>query len=36
LRELPSVEVAEVEVVWEPMWTIDMATDDVKKQLSGL
>jgi len=36
LRELPSVEYVEVEVVWEPAWNISMATDEVKKKLSGL
>ena len=36
LRELPEVEVADVEVVWEPAWNISMATDEVKRKLSGL
>ena len=35
LRELPSVEMAEVEVVWEPAWNISMATPEVMKKLSG-
>ena len=36
LRELPEVDVADVEVVWEPAWNITMATDEVKRKLSGL
>jgi len=36
LRELPEVDVADVEVVWEPAWNISMATDEVKRKLSGL
>jgi metal-sulfur cluster biosynthetic enzyme len=36
LRELPDVDVADVEVVWEPAWNISMATDEVKRKLSGL
>ena len=35
LRELPTVELAEVEVVWEPAWNVTMATDEVKAKLSG-
>ncbi|MDD2699417.1 MAG: iron-sulfur cluster assembly protein [Arcobacteraceae bacterium] len=35
LRELPKVNNVEVEVVWEPVWNITMATDEVKKKLSG-
>ena len=36
IRECEEVQNAEVEVVWEPAWNITMATDEVKKQLSGL
>ena len=36
MRELPTVEVVEVEVVWEPAWNVTMATDEVKKKLSGI
>jgi len=36
LRELPEVDVADVEVVWEPAWNISMASDEVKRQLSGI
>ena len=36
MRELPTVELVEVEVVWEPEWNITMATDEVKKKLSGI
>ena len=36
LRELLEVDVADVEVVWEPAWNISMATDEVKRKLSGL
>jgi len=35
LRELPNVQNAAVEVVWEPAWNISMATEEVKKQLSN-
>lgn len=35
LRELPNVQNAAVEVVWEPAWNISMATEDVKRQLSN-
>ena len=35
MRELPKVELAEVEVVWEPAWNITMATEEVQKKLSG-
>jgi len=35
LREIDRVENVEVEVVWEPVWNISMATDEVKKKLSG-
>lgn len=36
LRELPKVKVADVELVWEPVWNISMANESVKKKLSGL
>lgn len=36
LRELPKVELADVEVVWEPAWNISMADDHVKAQLGGM
>ena len=35
LRELPKVELAEVEVVWEPAWNPSMADESVKKALGG-
>jgi len=36
IREIEAVQNVEVEVVWEPAWNITMATDEVKKKLSGL
>jgi metal-sulfur cluster biosynthetic enzyme len=36
LRECEAVQNVEVEVVWEPAWNISMATDEVKKKLSGM
>ncbi len=36
LRELPNVQLASVEVVWEPVWNISMAEDNVKAQLGGM
>ena len=36
LREIEAVQNIDVEVVWEPAWNISMATDDVKRQLSGM
>jgi metal-sulfur cluster biosynthetic enzyme len=36
LREIEAVQNIEVEVVWEPAWNISMATDEVKKKLSGM
>ena len=36
MRELPTVELVEVEVVWEPAWNVTMATDEVKNKLSGM
>ena len=35
LRELPRVELAKVELVWEPVWNIGMASDEVKSKLAG-
>jgi len=35
MREIPTAQNAEVEVVWEPAWNISMATDEVKSKLGG-
>ncbi|DAB29452.1 MAG TPA: DNA methyltransferase [Sulfurimonas sp. UBA12504] len=35
LRELPQVQNATVEVVWEPEWNITMADEEVKQKLSS-
>lgn len=35
LRELPNAQKAEAVVVWEPVWNITMAEDNVKKALAG-
>ena len=35
IRELPSVDKATANVVWEPAWNISMASDEVKAKLSG-
>ncbi|WP_320036167.1 metal-sulfur cluster assembly factor [Halarcobacter sp.] len=35
LRELAKVELAKVDLVWEPVWNITMATDEVKAKLAG-
>lgn len=35
LRELPEVQLATVELVWEPAWNISMAEEHVIKQLGG-
>ncbi len=35
LRELPKVQLATVELVWEPAWNISMATNEVKAKLAG-
>lgn len=35
LRECEEVQNVSVEVVWEPVWNITMATDEVKQKLSG-
>jgi len=36
LKELPRVELASVELVWEPAWNISMAQEHVKEKLGGL
>ena len=36
LRELPKAQLASVEVVWEPVWNISMADDNVKAKLGGM
>ncbi len=36
MREIPTAQSAEVEVVWEPAWNISMATDEVNSKLGGL
>ncbi len=36
LRELPEVQLASVELVWEPVWNISMASDEVKAKLGGI
>ena len=36
IREIEAVQNIEVEVVWEPAWNISMASDEVKRQLSGM
>jgi len=35
MRELPEVELVTVNVVWEPVWNISMASDEVKAKLGG-
>jgi metal-sulfur cluster biosynthetic enzyme len=35
LRELAKVQKAEAVVVWEPVWNVTMANDNVKKALAG-
>lgn len=35
LRELPKAQKAEAVVVWEPVWNVTMANDNVKKALAG-
>ena len=35
LRDLPKVQKASVNLVWEPAWNITMATDEVKAKLGG-
>jgi len=36
LRELPKVNIARVELVWEPVWNISMASDEVIAKLGGM
>lgn len=33
VRNLEGVENVDIELVWEPQWTIEMASDEVKKAL---
>lgn len=35
LKELPRVELASVELVWEPAWNISMAQEHVKQKLGS-
>jgi len=35
VEKLPDVKEVEVEVVWEPVWNISMADDNVKKALGA-
>jgi len=35
VEKLPNVKEVDVEVVWEPVWNITMADDNVKKALGG-
>ncbi len=35
MRECPKVEYIEVNVVWEPVWNITMATPEVMEKLKG-
>lgn len=35
MRECPKVEYIEVDVVWEPVWNITMATPEVMEKLKG-
>ncbi|QKF82137.1 DNA methyltransferase [Halarcobacter ebronensis] len=35
LRELPKVRLTKVDLVWEPVWNISMATEEVKARLAG-
>jgi len=36
LKSLEDVEEVNIELVWEPPWSIEMASDDVKKELGFL
>ncbi|WP_456463910.1 metal-sulfur cluster assembly factor [Persephonella sp.] len=36
VRNLEGIEDVDVELVWEPKWSIEMATDEVKKALGML
>lgn len=35
MRELPEAQNAQAVVVWEPVWNITMASDEVKEKLEG-
>ena len=35
VEKMPDVKDAEVEIVWEPVWNISMADDNVKKALGA-
>ncbi|SFV69337.1 PaaD-like protein (DUF59) involved in Fe-S cluster assembly [hydrothermal vent metagenome] len=35
VEKLPNVKDVDIEVVWEPVWNISMADDNVKKALGG-
>jgi metal-sulfur cluster biosynthetic enzyme len=35
LRELPDVQKVDIDLVWEPVWNISMASDEVKAKLGG-
>ena len=36
VRNLEGIEDVDIELVWEPKWSIEMATDEVKKALGML
>ncbi|OIP53162.1 MAG: DNA methyltransferase [Helicobacteraceae bacterium CG2_30_36_10] len=36
LRELPQMQKVTIDLVWEPIWNVTMASDEVKKKLGGL
>lgn len=36
VEKLEGVDTVEVEVVWDPVWNISMANDNVKKALGGI
>jgi metal-sulfur cluster biosynthetic enzyme len=35
LRELEKVQYVSIDLVWEPVWNISMASDEVKAKLAG-
>lgn len=35
LRDLEKVEYVKIDLVWEPVWNISMASDEVKAKLAG-
>lgn len=35
-RELPKAKTAHIDLVWEPVWNISMANEEVKKKLGQL